>query len=66
MASTFSENKIHRANIAAAEGVRQASVAAAAGNMASVKSAELTFARTVFASAVANSCSTSTWTTMLA
>jgi hypothetical protein len=66
MSTTYSENKTHRANIAAAEGVRQASVSAAVGNQASVKSAELTFARTVFASAVANNCGTSTWTTMLA
>jgi hypothetical protein len=65
MAATYSENKTHRDNIKAAEGVRQTAVAAASSQSA-VKSAELTFARSCFSSAVANNCSTSTWTTMLA
>jgi hypothetical protein len=65
MASTYSENKTHRANIASAEGIRQSAVSAAAGNQASVRAAELTFVRSVYASAVANSCGTSQWTTMM-
>jgi hypothetical protein len=69
MAATYSENKTHRANIAAAEGVRQTGVTSAAGTgailQANIRAAELTFARTCYASAVANNCGTSQWTTML-
>jgi len=59
------ENLAHQANIARSEMLRQVAVSAAGNNQASVRSAELTHARTCLASAIANKCGTSQWTAML-
>ena len=59
------ENMTHQANIARSEMIRQVSVAAAGNNQASVRTAELLHARTCLASAIANKCGVSQWTSML-
>jgi hypothetical protein len=51
--------KPHDDTVAAAEGVRQVAVAAAGSNMATARSAEITFYRSCYNSAVTNSISTS-------
>jgi hypothetical protein len=59
MSISQSENHTHNVNVAAAEGVRQVAVAAAAGNVASIRSAEVTFHQACKASALANGVSPS-------
>jgi len=64
MSVIYSENSTHRANIANAERVRQGSITAASTQTA-INTAELLFYRTVLASALANNCDASTFTTAL-
>ena len=54
----YSESAPHRANLVAAEATRQAN---ADGTAATNKAADIAYYRTAFASAVANSCSTSSF-----
>ena len=54
----FSENSTHRANMVAAEQTRQAN---ADGTAATNRAADIAYYRTAFASAVLNSCSTSSY-----
>ena len=55
----MSSNLTHNANVAAAEGIRQTGVAAAAGNVATIRSVEVTFHTTCRSSALANGVSPS-------
>jgi hypothetical protein len=64
MSSIYSESSAHRAAIAAAEGARQTAVAAASTQSA-IRTAELTYARAGLKSAIANSCDTAPWTTLM-
>jgi hypothetical protein len=64
MGKVYSENPIHKANLDAAERTRQAS-ASPGSSQAVCKAADLVFARTALASAQANNCGVSQWTTML-
>jgi hypothetical protein len=59
MSVTQSGNKAHDQNCNLAETTRQVAVAAAAGNQATIKAAEITFFRTCRDSAIANGCSPS-------
>jgi hypothetical protein len=56
MSIVYSENATHRAALLAAENTRNASYAAAAGNQASIKAADIVYARAALASAKANNC----------
>jgi len=55
MSVTYSENATHRANLLAAEQVRQAAAVPGA-TMAQLKAADIAFFRTARASAIANGC----------
>ena len=65
MSIVTSENATHRANLLAAEQTKQAAVNVAGASAATIKAAEIAFARSALASAVTNSCSTAQWTVML-
>ena len=65
MSIVYSENATHRAALLAAENARNASYAAAGGNQASIKAADITYARAALASAKANNCGVSQWQDML-
>ena len=65
MSIVYSENATHRAALLAAENTRNASYAAAAGNQASIKAADIAYARAALASAKANNCGVSQWQDML-
>ena len=65
MAIVYSDNPTHRANLLAAENTRNASYAAAAGNQASIKAADIAYARSALVSAKANACGVSQWQDML-
>jgi hypothetical protein len=62
MAASKTGIKAHDDACAAAEGVRQVAVVAAAGNVASVRSAEVTYFKACKASALANGVSPSAFT----
>jgi hypothetical protein len=51
--------KAHDDNLAAAEGVRQVAIVAAAGSVASIKAADIAYHRSARTSAIANGCSPS-------
>jgi len=59
MSISMSSNLVHNLAVAQAEGIRQVAVAAAAGNQASVRSAEVTFHTTCRSSALATGVSPS-------
>jgi hypothetical protein len=65
MSVVYSENVTHRTNLASYEAVRQSAIAAAAGNAAQIKTAELAFYRSALTSAFANSCGPAQFTTAL-
>jgi hypothetical protein len=58
-------NFTHDMTVAAAEGVRQAAIAVAAGNQATVRTADIVHYRACLASAIANKCATSVFVTAL-
>jgi hypothetical protein len=57
MSTGYTGNATHDATVTAAEGVRQTAVAAAAGNQASVRTADIAFHRSVVTSCIANNSS---------
>jgi hypothetical protein len=57
--------KAHDDTVQKSVGVRQAAVAAAGNNQASVNTAEITHLRTCIASAIANKCGVEPFLTML-
>jgi hypothetical protein len=59
MSISMSPNLTHNLNVALAEGIRQTAVLAAAGNVASIRSAEVTFHMTCRSSALATGVSPS-------
>jgi hypothetical protein len=59
------ENAAHRSNVQAAESTRQSAVAAAGSSQATALSSEITFYRTVLASALANNLPASTYSAAL-
>jgi hypothetical protein len=59
MSVSQSPNLTHNLNVAQAEGVRQTAVVAAAGNVASIRSAEVQFHITCRSSAITNGVSPS-------
>jgi hypothetical protein len=63
MAIVYSENATHRANLLAAEGIRQAACAGATA--AAIKTAEIAFYRTCVTSALANGCDAAQFQTAL-
>jgi hypothetical protein len=65
MSVVYSENSVHRANLASYEAARQSAIAAAAGNTTAIRNAELAFYRSALTSALANSCGPSQFTTAL-
>ena len=65
MSVVYSDNATHRANLLAAENTRNAAYIAAAGNQASIKAADMVYARAALASAKANNCGVSQWQDML-
>jgi hypothetical protein len=65
MSVVYSENSVHRTNLASYEATQQAAISAAAGNAASIKAANIAFHRSARASAIANSCSPSQFTDAL-
>jgi hypothetical protein len=65
MSVVYSDNPTHRANLLAAENTRNAAYAAASGNQASIKAADIAYARSALSSAKANNCGISQWQDML-
>jgi hypothetical protein len=59
MSISQSENHTHNVNVALAEGAQQVSIIAAAGNVASIRQANVVFHQTCKASALANGVSPS-------
>ena len=56
MSITKGENRVHNDACNLSEGTRQSAVAAAIGNQATIKAAEIIFYRSCLASALANNC----------
>jgi hypothetical protein len=65
MSVIYSENASHKATLVSLEAQRQASVAAAAGNAAQIKTAEISYFRSARASAINNNCSPAQFTNAL-
>jgi hypothetical protein len=65
MSIVYSENSTHRQNLLNAENTRTAAYVAAAGNQASIKAADIAYARSALSSAKANNCGVSQWQDML-
>jgi Mg-chelatase subunit ChlD len=65
MSIVITDIKTHDDTVRLSEGVRQAAVAAAGNNQASVNTAELAHFRTCLASAIANKCGAEPWTTAI-
>jgi hypothetical protein len=65
MSSIYSESAAHRAAILAAESTRQSAVLAAGSNQSAIRTAEISYARSCYKSALANNCDASNWTMLL-